>query len=1425
VIPVGSNIPVTEVARLICRNTYRAWLVQSCLVCAGLIFPAHAQTSASAVVSAANFQSTIAPNSLATVFGQGLAKSVTTAQLDSSGQLPTAIDGSSVSVLGTLARLVYVSPTQINFVVPAGTPAGLVTVLINTPLSSQPVSVTTTVALIAPGLFTIPCQRPDRGAVLNGITYSLEPFQAVTTANPGTDKRTRLSIFGTGIRYAGNPSRDPSQSNVASSVQVEATDTLGIVRKLVVEYAGAAPNFAGLDQINVIAPTDLEGAGLVRLRIVSGTSASNTVSIVLSQTLAAGIFANPNFSILTVAGSGATGNSGDQGKAVQAQLQNPSAVAIDSHHNLYIADEASHVVRRVSPEGVITTFAGTGAAGSNGDNGLANEAQLRRPVALALDAAGNLYIADADDHKIRKVSTNGTISTFAGNGAAEFSGDNGPATAAQLSSPSGVAVNAYGTVYIADTGNNRVRKVTGDGLISTFAGTGVAGSAGDGNAAYFAQLNGPDSLAVGVDGTVYVADEGNLRVRRIAPDGTIRTVAGGGNLDLGAASSTQDPASTSVLLQSPIRLSIDNDQRMFISDTQNSRIRVMDAQCGLGLAAGTGTAGFSGDGGPALSAQLNRPMGLAPDETGDVYFADANNHRARVLFAGNCSSPSVILFDPPAAISGMPVNATVRLSCPVSADTVLMLSVDNAGLQLPVSVTVGAGQTTATFSFVAPPVSAETSLHITASNSQITATGTIVISPAAALGIASLTLSPPVQTGGLTLTGTLTLTAPAPSGGLMVLLISDNGAAHVLGAITVPGGQLTTEFLVVTSQVTQRVVIDITATLATQSLTASATLLPQDQAPIASLTLSPSSLIGGMQNSVGTVTLTSPAGNAGVKVLLQSNNGAAAVPVSITIPAGQMSATFEISTSPVTTITTATITASSANTVTANLTVNPGSGGPGGSGGNLAGLSISPASVVGGNSATGTVTLNAPAPSGGTQVTLSSNNGAASIPSSVLVPAGQTSATFPVTTTSVSATAQITITATSGNTLSAMLTVTSSSGGGGGSSGMILSFTIVPPTVIGGTPAIGTVTLTQPAPAGGVTVSLSSNSSVASVPSSIIVLAGQTSASFSIVTVPVQATATVTITASAANTVAQGLIVTPVTGGSSVSLSSLTIFPSTVIGGLPSTGTVTLTGPAPAGGIMVLLSSNSLNATVQPSVVISAGQTSASFPIATLPVLSSTTATITATASNSVSAGLTLNPVAGGGNPTLLSLTISPSTVIGGVPAMGTVTLSAPAPGGGVTVSLSSNSLNATVQPTVLVLSGQTSASFPIVTLAVLATTTATISASASNTVTADLTLNAAVGGGGTPVLASLDLSASAVVGGVATMGTVTLTAPAPMDGVLVSLSSDSLIATVPPSVLVLSGHTQASFVVATVPVLISTPVTISATAGASFSSMLAVHP
>jgi sugar lactone lactonase YvrE len=329
--------------------------------------------------------------------------------------------------------------------------------------------------------------------------------------------------------------------------------------------------------------------------------------------------------ITTVAGTGIPGYAGDGGPATQAQLAHPSGVAVDGTGILYIADQFNDRVRRVGADGTITTAAGTGSSGFAGDGKPATQAQLARPTGVAVDSIGALYIADQFNNRVRRVGINGTITTVAGTNTAGYSGDGGPATRAQLTSPAGAAVDSSGALYITDFGNNRVRRAGTNGTITTVAGTGTARFAGDGGPATRAQLANPDGVAVDGTGAIYIAEYGNNRVRRVGADGTITTVAG---TSISGFAGDGGPA-TQAQLAHPTGVAVDSTGALYIADQFNNRVRRVGADGTITTAVGTGIPGFAGDTGPATQAQLANPIGVAVDGTGVLYIAEFGNNRVR----------------------------------------------------------------------------------------------------------------------------------------------------------------------------------------------------------------------------------------------------------------------------------------------------------------------------------------------------------------------------------------------------------------------------------------------------------------------------------------------------------------------------------------------------------------------------------------------------------------------------------------------------------------------------------------------------------------------------------------------------------------------------------------------------------------------------
>jgi sugar lactone lactonase YvrE len=324
----------------------------------------------------------------------------------------------------------------------------------------------------------------------------------------------------------------------------------------------------------------------------------------------------------------------------QVPLVLPSAIVFDAQGNLYFAETGNHVVRRLSPAGVVTTVAGAGVQGFSGDGGAAVVAELDSPAGLAISAMGDLYIADTHNHRVRKVAAaTGIITTAAGAGVAGFSGDGGTATAARLDLPTALAIDAAGNLYVADTDNHRVRRIAaGTGVITTVAGDGVERFAGDGGPATASSIDSPNGLAVDAAGNLYIADTHNGRVREVSvASGVISTVAGTGSVGF----SGDGGAATTAGLALPRGLTIDSAGNIYVADSANHRVRRISAAGVIATVAGQGTETFAGDGAPAVAARLDSPKAVAISPAGLLTLADRDNQRIRQLDALPAPGPDI----------------------------------------------------------------------------------------------------------------------------------------------------------------------------------------------------------------------------------------------------------------------------------------------------------------------------------------------------------------------------------------------------------------------------------------------------------------------------------------------------------------------------------------------------------------------------------------------------------------------------------------------------------------------------------------------------------------------------------------------------------------------------------------------------------------
>ncbi len=349
--------------------------------------------------------------------------------------------------------------------------------------------------------------------------------------------------------------------------------------------------------------------------------------------------------VVTVAGNGQyDAPLGDGGLAAQASLYAPADVTVDAEGNLYIADTWHQRVRKVTPQGIISTLAGNGTAGYSGDGGLATEAQLNHPQALAVDEQGNVFIADLRNYRIRKVDANGIISTYSGTGVRGYSGDDGLAIAAQHDAPYDLAVDSVGNLYVLEKVVSAVRKIDVWGVISTLIGGAPFSdsSIGDGLPAGQAQLWNPEGLALDPYDRLFIADTNNNRIRMI-DGGIIYTVAGGGYRGMFASSFMEEgQQAVRAELNMPVAVAVDSSGRLYINDWAWDLIREVDTQGVLNNIAGQlNKTGYAGDGWLALQAQFRYARGLALDSQGHLYVADTANQRIRKLMR---SQPPVAAF-------------------------------------------------------------------------------------------------------------------------------------------------------------------------------------------------------------------------------------------------------------------------------------------------------------------------------------------------------------------------------------------------------------------------------------------------------------------------------------------------------------------------------------------------------------------------------------------------------------------------------------------------------------------------------------------------------------------------------------------------------------------------------------------------------------
>jgi uncharacterized protein (TIGR03437 family) len=523
----------------------------------------------------------------------------------------------------------YNTPATLNVgvqptVVPAaGTYSGTVTV---TAAGNSPIIVTVTFT-VSPNILSVTPPGNWLDVWPGNLSFSHEPGAGQPSAQPLT-----IASVADGLGYSAAVATGSDWLHLTG-----ATGTTPVSASVSVNAAGLA---AGTH------------SGSIAVTATGAANSPVTIPVLLS------IGSGQSGELVTVAGTGVPGFSGDSGAAIDAQIDYTYATAVDVSGNIYIADTANHRVRRIGLDGGISTVAGTGTEGSSGLGGLGTSAQLSFPRGIATDSAGDVYIADSGNFRVVKLSPDGTLSAFAGNGSEGYSGDRGPAANAQLRMPRGLAADSRGSLYISDSWNFRLRKVDATGIITTVAGTGNNGYSGDGGAGASADLGFIQAVAVDDrTNTIYVSDVLNSVVRAIdGASGLIRTVAGTGSEGFGGDAGS----ALSAQLHFPRGLAVDSLDELYIADSFNNRLRRVDASGIITTVAGTLVAGFSGDFLPALQSEMYNPYGLAADVQGNLYVSDLRNYMVREALFGASSVPTLSGLSPASiGAGGSPLTLTV----------------------------------------------------------------------------------------------------------------------------------------------------------------------------------------------------------------------------------------------------------------------------------------------------------------------------------------------------------------------------------------------------------------------------------------------------------------------------------------------------------------------------------------------------------------------------------------------------------------------------------------------------------------------------------------------------------------------------------------------------------------------------------------------
>ena len=440
------------------------------------------------------------------------------------------------------------------------------------------------------GLVTIPADATAGEVIITAttaggktanctITVTLMP--SITGFSP-TEAQHGATITITGKNFSAVPSENSVTFNGVAAAIISAIPT----------------------EIKATIPKNQLCTGTVRVT-VAGKTAESATPFTYLLTVA----------VSTLAGDGTYGFANGTGTA--AQFRYPYGVVVDASGNVYVADYNNHRIRRITPAGVVSTFAGSGTEGFA--NGTGASAQFNSPVGIALDASGNMYVADSDNHRIRKITPAGAVTTLAGSGTYGFA--DGTGASAQFKCPHGVAVDASGNVYVADRYNHCIRKITPAGAVTTLAGSGTEGFA-DGTSVA-AQFKHPYGVAVDASGNVYVADTNNDRIRKITPAGAVTTLAGGNN------SGFADGVGAAARFTTPTGITIDAAGNLYVAEYNNQRIRRITPAGAVTTLAGSGTHGFAD--GTGATAQFYSPFSVALDASGNIYVGDSYNNRIRKI--------------------------------------------------------------------------------------------------------------------------------------------------------------------------------------------------------------------------------------------------------------------------------------------------------------------------------------------------------------------------------------------------------------------------------------------------------------------------------------------------------------------------------------------------------------------------------------------------------------------------------------------------------------------------------------------------------------------------------------------------------------------------------------------------------------------------